>query len=92
MAHPYYPPGTPLSGAYYLPNSWSVSSLVQAFAAGLAALLLLTLVAARRTRPNLSSPDQALVLWFVLSKSVFFCQSGPLSLSLHKVNKYCSVQ
>lgn len=67
--HPYYPPGIPLSGGVFLPNAWSVSSLVQTFAAGLTLLLLLAFLAARASNPHLSRTDRVLVLWFVLSES-----------------------
>jgi cholestenol delta-isomerase len=67
--HPYYPIGVALSGGTFVPNEWSVLSLVYTFAAGLTALLLVTFLVAKRARPYLSGVDQALVLWFVLSKS-----------------------
>lgn len=67
--HPYYPIGVALSGGAFIPNEWSVLSLVYTFAVGLTALLLVTFLVAKRARPYLSGVDQALVLWFVLSKS-----------------------
>jgi cholestenol Delta-isomerase len=67
-SHPYHPTGIALSGDLFVPNSSSVSSLVQSFAGVVGALLLLTHLVARRARPDLSFSDQALVLWFVMSK------------------------
>jgi cholestenol Delta-isomerase len=67
--HPYYPVGIALSGDLFIANAWSVSSLVQTFAAGLALILLVSFLIARNVNPNLSTSDRVLVLWFVLSKS-----------------------
>jgi cholestenol delta-isomerase len=68
--HPYYPVGIALSGDLFIANAWSVPSLVQTFAAGLAVILLATFWIARNVNSSLSSSDRVLVLWFVLSKSV----------------------
>jgi hypothetical protein len=65
--HPYYPLDVKLSGEY-VENDWSVSSLITAFGALWTLLLGVTLVAVRRVNCRLSATDQALVLWFVLSK------------------------
>lgn len=67
-SHPYYPLDLSLSGNAYLRNSLPVLALVQSFGGVVAALLLSTLLIARRARPDLGLTDQALVLWFVMSK------------------------
>jgi hypothetical protein len=72
LQHPYYPIGVALSGGTFVPNDWSVSSLVVTFAVGLTIPLAVTFLLAKKACPNLSGLDQALVLWFVLSKSGLF--------------------
>lgn len=82
-SHPYYPLDLTLSGNVYLPNTLPVSALIQSFGGVVAALLLLTLFIARKVRPDLNLTDQALVLWFVMSKQT------ELSYNLHHL--YSSV-
>jgi hypothetical protein len=65
--HPYYPIGVALSSPF-VANDRSVSSLVQAFAAAVLALLVLTFVVAKRVRPGIVLSDLGLVLWFILSE------------------------
>lgn len=67
-SHPYHPPGIALSGDLFVANSASVSALVQSFAGVVGGLLLATHLVSRRVRPDLPFADQALVLWFVMSK------------------------
>jgi cholestenol delta-isomerase len=71
VIHPYYPIGISLSGGTFTPNDWDVLALILAFAGGWVLIFGVTLVVVKRVNPNLKSWDQALVLWFVLSK---FCQ------------------
>lgn len=68
--HPYYPPDILLSGTSYHrdANSPSAAILMLTFVTAIATLLLATLFLSRRTRPHLGAPDQALVLWFVMSE------------------------
>jgi hypothetical protein len=65
--HPYFPIGVALSSPF-VANDRSVSSLVQAFAAAVLALLVLTYVVAKRVRPGIVLSDLGLVLWFILSE------------------------
>ena len=68
--HPYYPVGIALSGDIFIANDWSVTTLVSAFAGGLALMLGVTLLLVKKVNPNLKGSDQGLVLWFVLSRSI----------------------
>ncbi|KIN08262.1 hypothetical protein OIDMADRAFT_152464 [Oidiodendron maius Zn] len=83
--HPYYPIGVALSGGAFIPNEWSVLSLVHTFAAGLTALLLVTFLVAKRARPYLSGEDQALVLWFILTGSIHVFFEGYFVLHHHRM-------
>lgn len=65
-SHPYYPQGLQLS--HYAENEWEVPRLIATFAAGCATLLGITLWTVKKCSPHLKIADQALVLWFVLSK------------------------
>lgn len=69
LLHPYYPVGISLSGDVFIPNDWDVARLILTFAAGWAAIFAVTLVLVRKIAPNLKTLDQAVVLWFVLSRS-----------------------
>ncbi|KAI4275495.1 MAG: hypothetical protein LQ337_003178 [Flavoplaca oasis] len=51
----------------YLANTWSVPTLLVAFAAGWAVILGATNIGVRRHNPALGSGDRAAILWFVLS-------------------------
>ena len=51
----------------YLANTWSVPTLLVAFAAGWAVILGATNTGVRRHNPALGSGDRAAILWFVLS-------------------------
>jgi len=67
-SHPYYPKEAILSGEIFTPNTWSVFRLISTFAACWTFILLTTLIVVRRVYPQLKISDQALTLWFVLSK------------------------
>ncbi|KAL8843261.1 MAG: hypothetical protein Q9176_002214 [Flavoplaca citrina] len=51
----------------YLANTWSVPTLLVAFAAGWAVILGATNIGVRRHNPALGAGDRAAILWFVLS-------------------------
>ncbi|KAI4228220.1 MAG: hypothetical protein L6R36_001799 [Xanthoria steineri] len=51
----------------YLANTWSVPSLLVAFAAGWVVILGTTNLLVKRHNPTLGSGDKAAILWFVLS-------------------------
>lgn len=53
----------------YLANTWSVPSLLVAFAAGWVVILGTTNLLVKRHNPTLGSGDKAAILWFVLSTS-----------------------
>jgi cholestenol Delta-isomerase len=64
--HPYFPEGTLLSGNNFVPNDWDVTTLILAFAAGIAVILEITFVVVRNINPRLTFSDQGLILWFVM--------------------------
>jgi cholestenol delta-isomerase len=64
--HPYFPQGILLSGNIFVPNDWSVATLILAFAASITVVLGITLVAVRNFNSKLECSDQGLVLWFVM--------------------------
>ncbi|MCJ1249197.1 hypothetical protein MMC30_006420 [Trapelia coarctata] len=66
LPHPFYPPATTLSSPYH-PNDLDARTILALFSAGCTALLISALAIARTRRPSLSTQDQALALWFVLS-------------------------
>lgn len=71
IAHPYYPQNALLSGEIYTPNTYSVPYLITSFGALWTLLLITTLLAIRKYNPHLKISDQALILWFVLSKILY---------------------
>lgn len=66
--HPYFPPGTRLSGDEFRVNDWDALTLILAFGVGWAVIAGVTLGVVRKANPSLKGVDQALVLWFVLCK------------------------
>ena len=64
IAHPYFPPESPIAG--YLANEYNTLELVSLFAAGCAVIFGCTFVTVKRVRPNLPVSDLAVILWFVL--------------------------
>lgn len=67
----------------YLANTWSVPSLLVAFAAGWVVILGTTNLLVKRHNPTLGSGDKATILWFVLSTS----KPPKLSLSWTKLTQ-----
>ena len=62
--HPYYPLGVEIVG--YMANEWNTLELVSMFAAGCVAIFSATYAILMRTRPNASTGDVSIMMWFVL--------------------------
>lgn len=69
-SHPFYPLEANVVG--YLANELSVPALLASFALGCAIILGGTLVLLRQNKPLLRATDKAIVLWFMLSKYVWY--------------------
>jgi cholestenol Delta-isomerase len=67
--HPYYPLEVEIIG--YLANDWHFLTLLAAFASGVAAIFTITFALVKRTRPDIRGKELAIILWFVLCKTVF---------------------
>ena len=81
--HPYYPWNLVVSGRYYAPHTYPASILILAFSAGCTALLTSAWLLTRRSNSRLKTLDQALSLWFILSRWLNMRCESPL-------NKTCS--
>lgn len=64
--HPYYPLEVEIIG--YLANEWSVITLLSIFAAGIAALLGVTRIVAKKIQPSIADTELLCVMWFILSE------------------------
>lgn len=69
-SHPFYPLEANIVG--YLANELSVAALLASFALGCALILGGTLVLLRLNKPLLRATDKAIVLWFMLSKYLWY--------------------
>ena len=69
-SHPFYPLEANIVG--YLANELSVSALLASFALGCALILGGTLALLRLNKPLLPATDKAIVLWFMLSKYLWY--------------------
>ncbi|KAL8759335.1 MAG: hypothetical protein Q9199_000866 [Rusavskia elegans] len=63
----------------YLANTWSVPTLLVAFAAGWVVILGATNLLVKRHNPTLGSDDKAAILWFVLSGTIHLFFEGYFS-------------
>ena len=78
--HPFYPLGIALPG--YIANEMSTIQILGIFAATCVSVLLPTLVAINRKRPDLPKRELWAALWFVLCGCIHLILEGLFILSL----------
>lgn len=78
-SHPFYPLGIALTN--YVEQELSMATIFTGFGAALLSLFAATRAYAKTNNPQLSTRDQALAVWFVLSGAIHLVIEGYFSLN-----------